>query len=62
VTAHTANRPAHRAGTAWPTTPGALRVRPLPRETAASYLTRLAATYQLTAANPHLARGPASPS
>ncbi|ANP51975.1 hypothetical protein J2Z21_009006 [Streptomyces griseochromogenes] len=34
----------------WPIPPGALRVRPLPRETAASYLTRLAAAYHLTAA------------
>jgi hypothetical protein len=32
----------------WPAPPGALRVRPLPRESAASYLTRLAAAYQLT--------------
>ncbi|MFE9174481.1 TniQ family protein [Streptomyces kebangsaanensis] len=38
------------AGTMWPTPPGALRVRPLPRESAASYLTRLAAAYHLTAA------------
>ncbi|MFF8963239.1 TniQ family protein [Streptomyces globisporus] len=34
----------------WPTPPGALHVRPLPRESAASYLTRLAAAYHLTAA------------
>ncbi|PQM20700.1 hypothetical protein Sfr7A_26325 [Streptomyces xinghaiensis] len=32
----------------WPPPPGALRTRPLPRESAASYLTRLAGTYQLT--------------
>ncbi|WP_308016675.1 TniQ family protein [Streptomyces rhizosphaericus] len=32
----------------WPSPPGALRVQPLPRESTASYLTRLAATYQLT--------------
>ncbi|MET9453254.1 TniQ family protein [Streptomyces cinerochromogenes] len=55
MTAPTANRPAHPTGTAWPTAPGALRVRPLPRESAASYLTRLAATYHLTA--PHLLDG-----
>lgn len=34
----------------WPTPPGALRVRPLPREATASYLTRLAAAYHLSAA------------
>lgn len=51
VTAPTANRPTPRAGTAWPSPPGALRVRPLPRESAASYLTRLAATYRVTAAH-----------
>jgi hypothetical protein len=34
----------------WPTPPGALRVRPLPRESAASYLTRLAAAYHLSPA------------
>ncbi|MET9359046.1 TniQ family protein [Streptomyces sp. NPDC006617] len=34
----------------WPSQPGALRARPLPRESAASYLTRLAAAYRLTAA------------
>ncbi|MEU0650142.1 TniQ family protein [Streptomyces umbrinus] len=39
-----------RADTMWPTPPGALHVRPLPRETAASYLTRLAAAYHLSAA------------
>ncbi|MFD0441406.1 MULTISPECIES: TniQ family protein [Streptomyces violaceusniger group] len=37
-----------RARTMWPSPPGALRVQPLPRESTASYLTRLAATYQLT--------------
>ncbi|MCW1100011.1 TniQ family protein [Streptomyces sp. RS2] len=35
----------------WPSPPGALRVRPLPRETAASYLTRLAAAYHLSPAH-----------
>ncbi|MFE0385944.1 TniQ family protein [Streptomyces bungoensis] len=35
----------------WPSPPGALRVRPLPRETAASYLTRLAAAYHLSTAH-----------
>ncbi|MEU1056856.1 TniQ family protein, partial [Streptomyces sp. NPDC005876] len=39
-----------RARTMWPTPPGALRVRPLPRESAASYLTRLATAYQITPA------------
>ncbi|KPI22263.1 hypothetical protein OV320_1674 [Actinobacteria bacterium OV320] len=34
----------------WPSVPGPLRVRPLPREATASYLTRLAATYRLTPA------------
>ncbi|MEV5521770.1 TniQ family protein [Streptomyces pseudogriseolus] len=34
----------------WPAPPGALRVRPLPREATASYLTRLAAAYHLNAA------------
>ncbi|WP_316745466.1 TniQ family protein [Streptomyces sp. MK7] len=34
----------------WPYVPGALRVRPLPGEATASYLTRLAITYQLTPA------------
>ncbi|MFF8975041.1 TniQ family protein [Streptomyces sp. NPDC014995] len=50
MTTHTANRPTERAGTMWPAPPGALRVRPLPRETAASYLTRLAAAYHQSAA------------
>ncbi|MFE4823994.1 TniQ family protein [Streptomyces sp. NPDC056704] len=50
MTAHTATRPAVRASTMWPTPPGALRVRPLPREATASYLTRLADTYHLSAA------------
>ncbi|WP_328773916.1 TniQ family protein [Streptomyces sp. NBC_00286] len=40
-----------RAGTMWPSAPGALRVRPLPREATASYLTRLAAAYHLSAAH-----------
>ncbi|MFE9123624.1 TniQ family protein [Streptomyces sp. NPDC007172] len=35
----------------WPTPPGALHVRPLPRESAASYLTRLAAAYHLSPAH-----------
>ncbi|MBL1090485.1 MULTISPECIES: TniQ family protein [Streptomyces] len=43
--------PAVRPGTMWPSPPGALRVRPLPRETAASYLTRLAAAYHLSPAH-----------
>lgn len=34
----------------WPSAPGALRVRPLPGEATASYLTRLATTYRLTPA------------
>ncbi|MFE3676076.1 TniQ family protein [Streptomyces griseus] len=42
---------AARPGTMWPSPPGALRVRPLPRETAASYLTRLAAAYHLSPAH-----------
>ncbi|WP_420167209.1 TniQ family protein [Streptomyces violaceoruber] len=42
---------AARPGTLWPSPPGALRVRPLPRETAASYLTRLAAAYHLSPAH-----------
>ncbi|MFF8235109.1 TniQ family protein [Streptomyces caelestis] len=50
MTAHTATRPAVRAGILWPTPPGALRVRPLIREATASYLTRLAAAYHLSAA------------
>ncbi|MEU6033279.1 TniQ family protein [Streptomyces tauricus] len=50
MTAHTATRPAIRANAMWPTPPGALRVRPLPRESAASYLTRLATAYHLSAA------------
>ncbi|NGO15316.1 hypothetical protein G5C60_48985, partial [Streptomyces sp. HC44] len=50
MTTHTTSRPALRAGTMWPTPPGALRVRPLPREATASYLTRLAAAYHLSAA------------
>ncbi|MGC5365566.1 TniQ family protein [Streptomyces sp. DT24] len=40
-----------RTGTMWPTPPGALHVRPLPREAAASYLTRLAAAYHLSPAH-----------
>jgi hypothetical protein len=51
VTAHTATRPAGRASTMWPTPPGALHVRPLPRESAASYLTRLVAAYHLSPAH-----------
>ncbi|MEU2556735.1 TniQ family protein [Streptomyces sp. NPDC013313] len=51
MTTPTANRPAHRTRAAWPSPPGALRVRPLPRESAASYLTRLAATYHLNPAH-----------
>jgi hypothetical protein len=51
VTAHTATRPAGRASTMWPTPPGALHVRPLPRESAASYLTRLATAYHLSPAH-----------
>ncbi|MFF7647129.1 TniQ family protein [Streptomyces canus] len=39
-----------RAGSMWPTPPGALHVRPLPREAAASYLTRLATAYHLSPA------------
>ncbi|WP_294003030.1 TniQ family protein [Streptomyces sp.] len=39
-----------RAATMWPSAPGALRVRPLPGEATASYLTRLAAAYRLTPA------------
>ncbi|MFG1729738.1 TniQ family protein [Streptomyces sp. AGS-58] len=50
MTTHTASRPTVRAGTMWPTPPGALHVRPLPRESAASYLTRLAAAYHLSPA------------
>ncbi|MFD5259148.1 TniQ family protein [Streptomyces bobili] len=50
MTAHTSSRPALRAGTMWPSLPGALRVRPLPREATTSYLTRLAAAYHLSAA------------
>ncbi|MFF3336929.1 hypothetical protein ACFYWX_46855 [Streptomyces sp. NPDC002888] len=50
MTAHTASRPAVRANAMWPTPPGALHVRPLPREATASYLTRLAAAYHLSAA------------
>ncbi|WP_405763995.1 TniQ family protein [Streptomyces sp. NBC_00080] len=50
MTTPTSSRPAVRAGTMWPTRPGALRVRPLPREATASYLTRLAAAYHLSAA------------
>ncbi|MFF9336161.1 TniQ family protein [Streptomyces albogriseolus] len=50
MTAHTATRPALRAGAMWPTPPGALHVRPLPRESTASYLTRLAAAYHLSPA------------
>ncbi|WP_244188010.1 TniQ family protein, partial [Streptomyces regalis] len=50
MTSHTASRPAVPASTMWPTPPGTLRVRPLPRETAASYLTRLAAAYHLSPA------------
>ncbi|WP_337192241.1 TniQ family protein [Streptomyces sp. HUCO-GS316] len=50
MTTHTASRPALRAHAMWPTPPGALRVRPLPRETTASYLTRLATAYHLSAA------------
>ncbi|MEU7429019.1 TniQ family protein [Streptomyces sp. NPDC040750] len=51
MTAHTANRPAVLAGTLWPTPPGALHVRPLPRESAATYLTRLATAYHLSPAH-----------
>ncbi|MFD9436155.1 TniQ family protein [Streptomyces sp. NPDC060002] len=51
MTTHTATRPAVRAGSMWPTPPGALHVRPLPRESAASYLTRLAAAYHLSPAH-----------
>ncbi|MEV6182276.1 TniQ family protein [Streptomyces sp. NPDC052015] len=50
MTAHAWSSPVVRARTMWPSQPGALRIRPLPRESAASYLTRLAGTYQLTAA------------
>ncbi|WKX05972.1 TniQ family protein [Streptomyces sp. NL15-2K] len=50
MTAHAWSSPVVRARTMWPSQPGALRTRPLPRESAASYLTRLAGTYQLTAA------------
>ncbi len=50
MTAHAFSSPAVRTRTTWPPQPGALRARPLPRESAASYLTRLAATYHLTAA------------
>ena len=50
MTAHAFSSPVVRARTMWPPQPGALRTRPLPRESAASYLTRLAGTYQLTAA------------
>ncbi|MGY4745427.1 TniQ family protein [Streptomyces sp. ATMOS53] len=50
MTAPTASRPAVRAGSMWPTPPGALHVRPLPREATASYLTRLATAYHLSAA------------
>ncbi|WP_307784056.1 TniQ family protein [Streptomyces spinoverrucosus] len=39
-----------RASTMWPAPPGALRVTPLPREATASYLTRLATAYHLSAA------------
>jgi hypothetical protein len=38
------------ASAMWPCAPGALHVRPLPGEDTASYLTRLANAYQLTAA------------
>ncbi|WP_030382670.1 TniQ family protein, partial [Streptomyces sp. NRRL B-12105] len=57
MTAPTRPRPATaaRPETMWPSPPGALRVRPLPRETAASYLTRLAAAYHLSPA--HLLEG-----
>lgn len=53
MTAPTRPRPAPAARPAamWPSPPGALRVRPLPRETAASYLTRLAAAYHLSPAH-----------
>ncbi|MFG3013029.1 TniQ family protein [Streptomyces cinerochromogenes] len=53
MTAPTRARPTPtvRPGTMWPSPPGALRVRPLPRETAASYLTRLAAAYHLSPAH-----------
>ncbi|MEU1050925.1 TniQ family protein [Streptomyces sp. NPDC005897] len=50
MTAHAWSSPAVRARATWPSQPGALRTRPLPRESTASYLTRLAATYHLTAA------------
>lgn len=50
MTAHVWSSGVVRARTMWPSQPGALRTRPLPREAAASYLTRLAGTYQLTAA------------
>ncbi|MFE2463642.1 TniQ family protein [Streptomyces sp. NPDC059402] len=43
--------PAVRPAAMWPSPPGVLRVRPLPRETAASYLTRLAAAYHLSPAH-----------
>ncbi|MFC9287493.1 TniQ family protein [Streptomyces sp. NPDC057052] len=50
MTAHAWSSPGVRARAMWPSQPGALRTRPLPRESAASYLTHLAGVYQLTAA------------
>ncbi|WP_440581253.1 hypothetical protein [Streptomyces sp. PT19] len=47
----TAPTSAVRPAAMWPSPPGALRVRPLPRETAASYLTRGTASPALTCRN-----------